>query len=112
MTLEQVLADWHGKADTLRRTQAHVTPDTLERCLRDVETAAEPYLRWLNEVDAHLYSGRSLRWLRGEYPRLAVTGGAKRVHGKRFYRMAVLPVKPNVEAVLAQAERDAREDAA
>jgi hypothetical protein len=112
MSLEHALADWRGKAETLRRTQAHVTPDTLERCLRDIEQAAEPYLRWLNEVDAHLYSGKSLRWLRGEYPRLAAAGDARKVHGKRFYRMAVLPVKPNVEALLAQAERDAKEDAA
>ena len=112
MTLEQVLADWREKANTLRLSRAHVTPETLERCLTEVEQAAEPYLRWLNEVDAHLYSGRSLRWLRGEYAHWAAEGHAKKHQGRRFYRMAVLPVKANVEALLAQAERDARADAA
>jgi hypothetical protein len=112
MTLEQALADWHEKATMLRLTKSHVTSDTLEQCLTDIESAAEHYIRWLNETDAHLYSGRSLRWLRGAYARWAAEGHAKKVHGKRYYRMAVLPSKPTTDAILAQAERDAMDDVA
>ncbi len=112
MTLEQVLADWREKANMLRVTKAHVTADTLEQCLTDIAVGAERYLRWLNETDAHLYSGRSLRWLRSHFAAWAGQGQAKKTHRQRYYLMAVLPVKANVEALLAQAERDAREDAA
>lgn len=112
MTFEQVVADWREKANTLRVAKAHVTADTLDQCLADIARAGEPYLRWLNETDAHLYSGRSVRWLRGRRAEWVTLGLAKRVNNKWYYLMCALPIQPNVEAVIAEAERDAREDAA
>ncbi len=110
--LETVLADWHEKATALRAMKAHVTPETLEQALTDIAAAAERFLRWLNDTDAQLYSGRSLRWLRGEYQRLEDQQDAKRIHGKRYYRMAALPVALNADRVIGDAQRDALEDVA
>lgn len=112
MRLEEVLADWREKANTLRVTRSHVTADTLDQALTEIERAGERYLRWLNEVDAQLYGNRSLRWLRAHYAGWELEGMAKKVSGKRFYLMAALPSSPNSDAILAQAERDEMGDAA
>ncbi len=109
--LATALANWRERSNMLRVTRAMITPDTLDQCLTDIARSAERFTRWLNETDAHLHSGRSLRWLRGEYTRLEAQGDARRgVGGKRFYRMAALPVALNVDALLGQAERDAADD--
>lgn len=110
--LETVLADWHERVTELRRLHAHVTPDTLGQCLADIERAGERYLRWVSEPDAQLYSGRRQRWLRDRYHRLEAEGDARRVGGKRYYRLSALPVRPSRDRIAGEAARDAAADSA
>ncbi len=80
-TLEQLLADWRGDAQALRR-RGH-------------------YLRWLSEDDALLRSGRSHGWLRSQFPDWERAGHARREGRKRWYRMLVIPQRANTLAARA-----------
>ena len=67
-TLEQLLADWRGDAQALRRRGHDREADQMERSAEAVSRAAEDYLGWLSEDDALLRSGRSHGWLRSQFP--------------------------------------------
>lgn len=97
--LDQVLADWRGDAQVLRRRCDVQLAEQLERCAEEATEAAEEYLRWLSEDDAMLRSGRSRTWLRGQFPEWERQGHARREgHRRRMYRMLVIPQRANTLA--------------
>ena len=100
-TLEQLLADWRGDAQVLRRRGHDREADQMERFADAVARAAEDYLRWLSEDDALLRSGRSLGWLRSHFPEWERAGHARRDGRKRWYRMLVIPQRANPLAARA-----------
>jgi hypothetical protein len=104
--LETVLADWREQASVLRRNGHTHQADSIERLCADVGEAAEEFLTWLNEQDAALRSGRSPAWLRKRYPEWEQAGHARRIGGRREYRMVIVPQKANLIAA-RQAGRDA-----
>lgn len=91
VTLEQVLADWRESAQALRRTGHGPTADLVERIVRETESAAEEYLRWLSEEDAMLRSGKRRTWLRARFAEWERGGNARRDGRKRQYRMVIVP---------------------
>jgi hypothetical protein len=96
--LEEVLAAAKADAAILRRYGHATTADAIERVVRDVTEAAEDYLRWLSESDAQLRSGRSAKWLRGQFGQWERQGHARRKNGHRQYRMLVAPQRPHLSA--------------
>ena len=108
-TLEQLLADWRGDAQVLRRQGHERDADSLERCAEDVSGAAEEYLMWLSEEDALLRSGRSVSWLRKQFPEWDQAGHARREGGRRYYRMLVVPQRANTVSAQEAGRRAALE---
>ncbi len=108
-TLEQLLADWRGDAQVLRRRGHDRDADQMERFADAVARAAEDYLRWLSEDEALLRSGRSLGWLRTQFPEWERAGHARRDGRKRWYRMLVIPQRANDVAARAAGWRAALE---
>ena len=98
MTLEQVLADWRGDAQVLRRRGHSHDAETIERICDDVATAAEDYLRFVAEDDAMLRSGRGQAWFRRQFPEWERMGHARRDGRRRLYRVCVVPQRANVIA--------------
>ena len=105
--LEQVLADWRGDAQVLRRQGHDGEAEQIERFAVDVARAAEEYLRWLSEDEALLRSGRSRRWLRLLFPEWERAGHARRDRGRRVYRMLVIPQRANALAAREAGRRAA-----
>ena len=95
-TLEQVLADWRGDAQVLRRQGHEREAAGLERCAGEVVAAAEDYLMWLTEEEAMLRSGRSVAWLRAHFPEWERAGHTRREGRRRWYRMLLVPQRANV----------------
>jgi len=108
-TLEQLLADWRGDAQVLRRRGHHREADQIERFAEAVARAAEDYLRWLSEDEALLRSGRSLGWLRLLFSEWQRAGHARRDGRARWYRMLVIPQRANTLAARAAGQRAALE---
>lgn len=98
MTLEQVLADAREEAAVLKRAGHPVQAAGLERLCDAVARSAEDYLTWLSEADARLQSGRSVEWLRGQFPRWMDQGLARTSGKKREYRALIVPRRANVSA--------------
>lgn len=105
--LEQVLADWRGDAQVLRRQRHDQEAEQIERFAVDVARAAEDYLRWLSEEEALLRSGRSRGWLRSRFPEWEREGHARRDRGRRLYRMVVIPQRANTLAAREAGRRAA-----
>jgi hypothetical protein len=96
--LEQVLADAREEAAILRRAGHPAQADGLERLCGQVSRAAEPWLRWLSETDAHTKSGRSIRWLRAQAQNWEVQDLAKRDGRAWLFRDCIIPQRTHVEA--------------
>lgn len=96
--LAQVLADAREEAAVLRRNGAAFSIDRVEQFCDAVAAAAEDYLRFLPEPRARLYSGRSVAWLRARFAGWAEQGHAERRKGVRYYRVVVLPRRPDTDA--------------
>lgn len=107
--LEQLLADWRGDAQVLRRQGYDREADHMERFADAIAWAAEDYLRWLSEDEALLRSGRSLGWLRSQFPEWERAGHARRDGRKRWYRMLVIPQRANSVAAREAGRRAALE---
>ncbi len=110
-TLEQILADWSEDAQVLRRRGHRHDAELMEQFVHDIKRAAEPFLVWLSEKDAQIRSGRSLRWLRSQFPDWETEGHARRRNGRREYRMVVVPRRVKVTSLRADARRTARQEA-
>jgi len=108
-SLEQLLADWRGDAQVLRRRGHDREAEQMERSAEAVTRAAEDYLRWLSEDEALLRSGRSRGWLRSQFPEWERAGHTRREGRKRWYRMLVIPQRANPLAARAAGRRAALE---
>jgi len=109
--LEDVLAGIREDAQALRRRGVTGMADALDAVAGEVHRSAEPYLTWLGERDASIYSGRPRAWLRARFYRWVHEGNA-RVNPvnlrERQYRQCLLPRRSDLEAVRADARRTAR----
>lgn len=106
-TLEQVIADAREEASILLRNGHRAQAETLERFLDAVTAAAEDYLTWLTEPDAHLRCGWSVKMLRGRFPALCAQGLARLDGRRRLYRACALPQRAHLEAARRAGERAA-----
>lgn len=106
-TLEQVLADAREEAAILLRNGHRGQAETLERFLDAVHAAAEDYLTWLTEPDAHLRSGHSVKALRARFPALLAQGLARLDGRRRLYRACAISQRAHVEAARRAGERAA-----
>lgn len=107
MTLEEVLADERGQAAVLDHNGHQHDADLIRRVCDRVADSAEEYLRFLEEGDAQLRSARSTEWLRGQYAKWEALGHAKKIGGKRYYRMLVIPQRANLSAAREEGRRAA-----
>jgi hypothetical protein len=105
--LEQLLADWRGDAEVLRRQGHNREAEQIERFVDDVTVVAEDYLRWLSEDEARLRAGRSLGWLRSRFPEWERAGHARRDGRRRHYRMLVISQRANTLAAREAGRRAA-----
>jgi len=106
--LEQVLADWRGDAQVLRRRGHEHDAALIERICEEVARAADEYLRWVSEEDAMLRSSRSRDWLRSQFPEWERMGHARRDGRRRCYRLLVIPRRANLTAAAAAGREAAR----
>lgn len=112
--LEQVLADARGEIPVLRRHGQHSIADAIERLVEDVAEAAKPFLQWLNESEAQLRSGHSAEWLRKRFAAWERQGLARRHPqrpSQRQYLTVAIPQARNLDAVRADAAREAARQA-
>lgn len=113
--LEQVLADYRGEAQCLRANGHAAQAESIERVCTHVAEAMEAYLDWLTEDQARTRSDRSLDFLRARFPIWETAGLARWSATKprrRQYRRLIIPLRANLEAARAQADRMARGEAA
>ena len=108
MTLEQVLADYRGDAQVLRRRGHAHDAELIEMICDAVAAAAEDYLRWITEDEAMLRSARSRAWLRGQFAEWERQGLARRDGKRRLYRMIAVPLRANLTAAAAAGRAAAR----
>ena len=84
-----------------------------EKALCDaVADSTEDYRTWLTESDARLQSGRSVEWLRAQFPRWLDQGLARLNGRKREYRAMIVPRRANVSAAKEAGRRAASEQGA
>jgi len=101
--LEQVVADWREEAKIFRKRGIPRLAKVIEQLLDDVCAAdgIEEHMRWISEEEAMLRSGRSLAWLRAQFPDWEQLRYARRDGKKRQYRMFIVPRRPNIAAAAA-----------
>lgn len=112
--LEQVLADARGELAVLRKHGQRDLADGIERVLDDVAQAAEPFTRWLSEGEAQLRANKSRQWMRKRFPAWERQGLARwNPHRPthRQYLVCVVPQDLNLDAVRADAAREAARQA-
>lgn len=109
--LKQVLADMREDAAMAHRLEDERLAKILERHADAVQAAAEPWLRWLSEDEAHLKSGASVRWLRAQFPRWAERDLARWDGPRRIFRDVAIPQRQHLSAVREDARRQARRSA-
>jgi hypothetical protein len=103
--LQQVITDWRGDAAVLKSRGHMSEAKLLETCADEAAAAAEDYLRFLSEPDAQLRSSRSKDWLRSQFPQWEQNGNAKKISGRRYYRMLVVPQRANLSAAREEGRR-------
>ncbi len=111
-TLEQVLADEREDAAVLRRNRHTHEADIIERICARVSMAARDWMEFISERDAQLRSNKSVAWLRTRFPMWEREGLARHHPDKlheRQYRRVIIPRHVDVDAVRADAERQARD---
>lgn len=103
--LEQVIADWRGDAAVLKSRGHTHDAKLLEDCADQAARSAEDYIRFLDEGSAQLRSGRSIEWLRTQFPKWESDGHARRVNGRRQYRKLIIPQRVNISAAREEGKR-------
>ena len=108
--LETVLADWRERATHARLLRHPRDAELIEELVKEVADAAEPFMSWIGEADAVLFSGRSVPWLRARFAGWEREGVARwSVRGKRErqYLQIILPRRVDLDAVRGDATREA-----
>ena len=109
MTLEQVLADARGDAAVLRKHGQEAVATAIEGLAAAVAASAEEWLVFLSETDAHIRSGLSVKWLRGQFSRWEREGHARVIGNDRQYRACIIPRRARVTAAAARGRQAAAE---
>lgn len=110
--LKQLLADMASDADAARRLGHDSQARDLEARAKQIEAAAEPWLKLLSEEDARMKSGRSIRWLRASAPEWANQNLAFQIDGHWYFRDCAIPQRLHKGAAAEDARRAARGSAA
>ena len=111
-TPEQVLADTRGELAVLRKHGQTPIADALEKLCDEFAQSAEPYLTWLPESDAVIRSNHQKGWFRSRFigwERQGMARWSPTNRRQRQYRLCIVPVAMNLDAVRADAERAAAE---
>lgn len=103
-SLEQILADYRGDAQVLRRQGHPRDAELIERLCDQVATAAEDYLTFLPEDQAIIQSGRSRAWFRSRFAAWQSQGHA-RIEGGRKYRALIVPRRGHPELAYRAGQR-------
>jgi len=109
-TLEQVLIDARGELPVLRKHGQSTLADAIEHLLDDVAEAGAPFLEWLSEGESCIRSDHAAEWLRRRFPQWERQGLARwhpRRANARQYLKVVVPLARNLDAVRADAAREA-----
>lgn len=97
-TLEQVLADARGEAAVLRRAGHRDQADYIEALCDRVAKSTEDYSRFISEADAKIRSNKATDWLRERFRQWQSEGNAEIRGNVRYYRMLVVPKRPDLDA--------------
>jgi hypothetical protein len=110
VVIEQVIADLREEANVLRKTGNTKQAETYDRILAELKKAPEleELVTWLSEEDAMFTSGKGKQWLRSRFCEWEERGHAKKDGRKRWYRMIVLPQRPNIEAAYRAGREDSK----
>lgn len=109
MDLDTILLRWADDAAALTRNGEPDKAAILTRCAAEVQAAAHEWLTWIPEADAALRSGKRAEWWRGQFPALQKRGHARQVaHGKRVYRLAVVPQRDALVMAAEEGRKVAR----
>lgn len=100
--LAELLTAYRADAAVLKRHGDKRIADAIVSICDGVEGASAEWLTFLNETDAVIRSGRSVRWLRQRFAELEREGNARLVNGQHQYRACMIPRRARV---LAAAER-------
>lgn len=112
--LDQVIADNRGELAVLRKHGQRELAEAIERVLEEVAEASAPFTVWLSEGEAQLRSGKSRQWLRVRFAAWERQGLARwNPHRptERQYLSCVIPQDRNLDAVRADAAREAARQA-
>lgn len=105
--LDTIIADAREELDTLRRNGAGLSVRRAGEILDSIAQATEEYRRFIPETEAQLRSGRSVEWLRAQH-RVWMEQGHAQLRGRaRYYRMCVVPHRPDLVAARAAGRRGA-----
>lgn len=98
----------------LRKHRSDTVADALERLIDDVAESASPFLDWLSEAEAQLRSGHHRAWLRKRFPAWQRQGLARwnphRSRERQYLKVAI-PLALNLDAIRADAVREAQRSA-
>lgn len=107
-TLTDTLTLWRERAASAAAMGDRRGAQLVAAVLDDIERAAAPLTERLSETEARLRTGRSLKWLRGQFPAWQRAGHAWRAPGgRRQYRACVLPPPRGAGVTRARAAREA-----
>lgn len=110
--LTDVLADAKSDADRLHRLGFEREATMLHKFAQRVERASLPWLNFLSEMDAALFSGVRPRVLRRRFQEWESRGFAYRHGRSRFYCEAILPRRADLRAARAAGRAAAQGTAA
>ena len=108
--LREVLANWRERANHAHILRHEHDEQLINDIVDEVEKAARPFLEWLGESDAALYSGHSVSWLRSRFPgweRDGLTRWSVRGKKERQYLQVILPKRVDLDAIRGDALREA-----
>lgn len=107
----QVITDAREETQVLRRNGAGMAPDRVEEILDEIVAAATEYFTWVSEPEAMIRSGHKLPWFRARFAEWERQGHARwnpRNRKERQYRLLIVPLAHDIDAVRAAARRAAQ----
>lgn len=111
LDLETLLADIQSEGSVLRRNDGKFTVDRVEEFVRDLKASLAEFLTFVSEAEAIVRSGHREPWFRQRFAEWERQGQARwdpRHKTRRQYRLIVVPLAQDDDAVRASARRAAR----
>lgn len=110
--LTDVLADAKSDADRLQRLGYDRDANLLRTFIKRVEASSLPWLNFMSEIDAGLFSGVRPRVLRRRFAAWEARGFAYQQGRTRFYCEAILPRRADLRAAHDAGRAAAQDNAA